>query len=144
MSRHDSGHEGGMANRGVGDNGLGNKGIIISGGTVSDSALVAGENNRVTVQQRHDDAGTGQALARARADAARLVELLASGGYDLPDAPTAHAAALGLKDELDEQEPDQSRLRKWLTRLRGLVAGVAPLAELVVAVEESVRMLLGG
>ena len=38
----------------------------------------------------------------------------------------------------------QPRLRKWLGRLRGLVAGVAPLAELVVAVEESVRMLAGG
>jgi hypothetical protein len=121
----------------------GNKGIIISGGTVNDSALVAGENNQVTIRQHHDEAA-GRALADARADAARLLELLASGGYDVPDAPTAHAAALGLKDELDEEKPDQTRLRKWLTRLRGLVAGVAPLAELVVAVEESVRMLTGG
>ncbi len=122
---------------------MGNKGIVISGGTVNDSALVAGENNRVTIRQQHGET-SAQALAQARADAARLLGLLASGGYDLPDAPTAHAAALGLKDELDEEEPDQSRLRKWLTRLRGLVAGVAPLAELVVAVEESVRMLAGG
>jgi hypothetical protein len=119
----------------------GNKGVVISGGTVSGSNIVAGHHN--TVNQTTGTAA-GDALGQARADAQRLVEALASGGYSFEELPSAHANAIALADELNEETPDVGRLKKWLGRLTGLVARVAPLAEIVVAVEESVRLLAGG
>ena len=118
----------------------GNRGIIISGGTVDRSTVVAGHHNTVGQYQAAAD---GDRLAQARADAGRLVDLLAGGGYDFADLPVAHANAIGLQEELGTDEPDPGRLRRWLDRLTALVARVAPLAEIVVAIEESLRLASG-
>ncbi|MEZ0090107.1 hypothetical protein [Streptacidiphilus sp. EB129] len=130
--------------RAAGSPGAGNSGVVISGGTVSDSVVVAGENNRTVVNQAQPGA---PGLDRARSAAQELLRLLAgTGDYGLESQPAAQATAIAeeLAEELAEQEPDGKRVHKWLGKLSGLVAGAAPLIELVLAIEEGLKLTLGG
>jgi hypothetical protein len=129
-----------------GPHGKVNKGVSISGGSVSDSVIVAGTGNEVSVAHA-GSGGRTAALAEARTQTAELLRVLNGGGHPLAERPAERAQATMAADELAEElavsAPDRGRVTRWLTRLAALVAGVAPLAEIVVAIEESVKLALG-
>jgi hypothetical protein len=120
-------------------------GIVISGGSVKIGAMAQGPHARASykVVRSSEDQLSGDQLSGEQrenlADLMRsLLEALRVRGGDLPDHETVQAAADEVSAELDQENPDKSRIRRLLTTAAAAAGSVTEIAAAVAAIQHAI------
>jgi hypothetical protein len=107
-----------------------NRGIVISGGTVNIGALAQGSHAKASNRQVVN-AGPDEDLRALIRD---LLTALREHDAELTDAPAASEAAR----ELEQAQPDRSRIRALLDRITATAGPIADIAAAVAAVRSAI------
>lgn len=105
-------------------------GIVISGGTVNIGALAQGSHAKASNRQVVN-AGQDEELRGLIQD---LLAVLNEHDSEFADAPAVHSAA----GELEQAQPDRSRVRVLLDRIAAAAGPIADIAAAVAAVRQAI------